>query len=85
MVAARGSSRPLQEDVPVHPAEHQFAPVVSFGFFQKGEGADAGQRIASGQRLLRIVEIDQHAFTKARLDEAVGVPIKIGRISDLPA
>ncbi len=69
----------LQQDVPVHPAEHHLAPVVHLGFLQQGEGPDAGQRIAAGQGLDVVVEVDQQTLAEARLDEAVGVTVERGQ------
>jgi len=53
--------------------------MVHLGFLQQGEGTDARQRIATGQRLDIVVKVDQQTLAEARLDEAVGVSVK-GRV-----
>src|SRR6266508_6035806 len=67
---------PGQQQVPVHPAERQLAPVVDLGLFEQGERADAANRVLAGQRLGVVVEVDEQALAVAGLHEAVGVPVE---------
>ena len=65
IMAATGLKLPFQEDVPVHPAEHHFTPVVAEAFLQETERSHTGKWEFTRKRLDLVVEIQQNGFLES--------------------
>ena len=62
--------------MPVDPLEQQLGEVVRARLAQQRERAEVLERVAPGQRLDVVVEVDQEGLVEAGLDEAVGVTVE---------
>ena len=65
-----------QQRVPVDRLEQQLGEVVGARLAQQRQRAEALRRVAAGQRLDVVVEVDQERLLESGLDEAVGVPVE---------